>query len=118
MDIEKYLKEEKNTIENYLSRDYSLREEKSGQRAERLLAAMSYSLNAGGKRLRPILTLCAYRACGGTGEQVYGGACALEMIHTYTLIHDDLPAMDDDDFRRGKPACHRKFGQEEPCTQA
>lgn len=73
--------------------------------------AMNHGILAGGKRIRPILTLAACQACGGTAEQALPFACALEMIHTYSLIHDDLPCMDDDDFRRGKPTCHKVFGE-------
>jgi geranylgeranyl diphosphate synthase type II len=73
--------------------------------------AMRYSLFAGGKRLRPALCLAAAEACGGTPERAMPLACAVECIHTYSLIHDDLPAMDDDDFRRGKPTSHKVFGE-------
>lgn len=73
--------------------------------------AMNYSLLAGGKRLRPILTLECCRACGGTDSQALSLACAVEMIHTYSLIHDDLPCMDDDDLRRGKPTNHKVYGE-------
>jgi geranylgeranyl diphosphate synthase type II len=73
--------------------------------------SMRYSVFAGGKRLRPILMMGAFEAVGGTGEKVFPFACALEMIHTYSLIHDDLPAMDDDDFRRGKPTNHKVYGE-------
>ncbi len=73
--------------------------------------AMHYSLNIGGKRIRPILVLEFCRLCGGLIEDVLDVACAIEMIHTYSLIHDDLPCMDNDDLRRGKPACHIKFNQ-------
>ena len=73
--------------------------------------AMSYSLLAGGKRLRPVLTLMACEACGGAIEAALPAACAIEMVHTYSLIHDDLPAMDDDDLRRGRPTCHVQFGE-------
>ena len=73
--------------------------------------AAKYSLFAGGKRLRPILTLLSAKACGFSYADVMPAACAMEMIHTYSLIHDDLPAMDDDDFRRGKPTSHKKFGE-------
>src|SRR5947207_3808864 len=76
-----------------------------------LAEAMSYSLLAPGKRLRPLLVLLACEAGGGRDEQALPAACAVEMIHTYSLIHDDLPAMDDDDLRRGLPTCHRKFGE-------
>src|SRR5215207_6336932 len=73
--------------------------------------AMAYSLFAPGKRLRPLLVVLACEAAGGTLELALPSACAVEMIHTYSLIHDDLPAMDDDDLRRGQPTCHRKFGE-------
>lgn len=77
---------------------------------EELLSAMKYSLYAGGKRLRPILAFAAAEACGGNAIETLPVAVALEMIHTYSLIHDDLPAMDDDDMRRGKLANHKVFG--------
>jgi len=78
--------------------------------SERLCEAMNYSLLAGGKRLRPVLLLAAADAVGGRGEHFLRTACAIEMIHTYSLIHDDLPAMDDDDYRRGKLTNHKVFG--------
>jgi geranylgeranyl diphosphate synthase type II len=78
---------------------------------EELYRAMRYSLFAGGKRLRPILCIAAAEAVGGNHENVIPVACALEMIHTYSLIHDDLPAMDDDEMRRGKPTNHMVFGE-------
>ena len=73
--------------------------------------AMRYSLFAGGKRLRPVLTLAAAEACGGTVANALPAACAVECIHTYSLIHDDLPCMDDDDLRRGRPTSHKVFGE-------
>src|SRR6186713_375852 len=73
--------------------------------------AMRYSLFAGGKRLRPILCLAAAEACGGRISSALPLACALECIHTYSLVHDDLPSMDNDDFRRGRPTCHKVFGE-------
>ncbi len=76
-----------------------------------LLEAMRYSLLAPGKRLRPLLVMLASEACGGRDEDALPAACAVEMIHAYSLIHDDLPAMDDDDLRRGQPTCHKKFGE-------
>jgi geranylgeranyl diphosphate synthase type II len=76
-----------------------------------LRAAIRYSLLAPGKRLRPLLVLMAAEACGGARSRALPAACAVEMIHTYSLIHDDLPAMDDDDLRRGQPTCHVKFGE-------
>ena len=78
---------------------------------ENLMRAMEYSLMAGGKRLRPILLMAAADAVNGTGEKFITVADALEMIHTYSLIHDDLPAMDDDDYRRGKLTNHKVFGE-------
>jgi geranylgeranyl diphosphate synthase type II len=77
----------------------------------RLHQAMRYSVFAGGKRLRPVLIIAACEAVGGPAERVLPAACAMEMIHTYSLIHDDLPAMDDDDFRRGRPTNHKVFGE-------
>ncbi|MBR6874094.1 MAG: polyprenyl synthetase family protein [Ruminococcus sp.] len=74
-----------------------------------LLEAMEYSLMAGGKRLRPVLMLEFCRMCGGDPEKYTDIACTIEMIHTFSLIHDDLPCMDNDDFRRGKPSCHKAF---------
>ncbi len=73
--------------------------------------AMRYSVFAGGKRIRPILMMAACEAVGGSPQQVLPAACAIEMIHSYSLIHDDLPAMDDDDFRRGKPTNHKVYGE-------
>lgn len=74
--------------------------------------AMRYSVENGGKRIRPALLLEFCRVCGGDYKKAVPFACALEMIHTYSLIHDDLPCMDNDDFRRGKPSCHIAFGEE------
>ncbi len=76
-----------------------------------LREAMRYSLLAPGKRLRPMLVLLAAEACGGNLPAAMPAACAVEMIHAYSLIHDDLPAMDDDDLRRGRPTCHKVFGE-------
>lgn len=73
--------------------------------------AMRHSVFAGGKRLRPVLCLAAAEACGGSKEAAGFNACAVECLHTYTLIHDDLPCMDDDDLRRGVPTCHKVFGE-------
>lgn len=90
--------------------DKALRKYLSPRYPERLYEAMSYSVFAGGKRLRPVLMLSACETVGGRTEDVLPFACAMEMIHTYSLIHDDLPAMDNDDFRRGKPTNHKVFG--------
>ncbi len=78
---------------------------------EQLFEAMDYSLSAGGKRLRPVLLLAACETLGGDVNEALPFACALEMIHTYSLIHDDLPAMDNDDLRRGRPTNHKVFGE-------
>jgi geranylgeranyl diphosphate synthase type II len=77
----------------------------------RLHEAIRYSLFAGGKRIRPLLCIASSQSVGGTAEDVLPTACALEMIHTFSLIHDDLPAIDNDDFRRGLPTSHKKFGE-------
>lgn len=76
-----------------------------------LIDAMNYSLEAGGKRIRPVLVYAFCELFGGDYRKAVAPACAIEMIHTFSLIHDDLPAMDDDDFRRGKPSCHKAFGE-------
>lgn len=78
---------------------------------DEVVRASRYSLLSSGKRIRPILLLEFYKLCGGNDDCAYNFACALEMIHTYSLIHDDLPCMDNDDFRRGKPSCHKQFGE-------
>jgi len=78
---------------------------------EPIVEAMKYSLMAGGKRIRPVLCIAAVEAVGGKPQAVLPAACALEMVHTYSLIHDDLPAMDNDDLRRGKPTCHVAFDE-------
>lgn len=84
---------------------------KTSERPDRLLQAMTYSLMAGGKRFRSVLCVAAAEAVGGDLEDVLPAACALEMVHTYSLIHDDLPAMDDDALRRGQPTCHKAFDE-------
>ena len=94
-------------IDNKLKEVLSLRECEFSH----LLEAMSYSAEAGGKRIRPCLLMEFMRASGGNPQNALKFAVALEMIHTYSLIHDDLPCMDDDDMRRGKPSCHIKFGE-------
>ena len=76
-----------------------------------LLEAMRYSLLAGGKRIRPVLLLAFADLCGGREEDALPAACGIEMLHTYSLIHDDLPCMDDDDLRRGRPTCHKVYGE-------
>jgi len=79
---------------------------------DRLKEAIRYSVLNGGKRLRPVLCLATAKSVGSSTELVMPTACAIEFIHTYSLIHDDLPAIDDDDLRRGKPSCHKKFGED------
>lgn len=83
---------------------------KDGQ--ESVVQAMEYSLVIGGKRLRPVFALEFAQACGGSREDALPFACAMEYVHTYSLIHDDLPCMDNDDLRRGKPSCHKAFGED------
>ena len=78
---------------------------------QKLVSAMEYSLMAGGKRVRPMLVLEFAKLCGGSEEAAMPFACAIEMIHTYSLIHDDLPCMDNDDLRRGKPTNHKVYGE-------
>jgi geranylgeranyl diphosphate synthase type II len=106
-DLEAYLSERRATVEAALAQHLAACE---GAPAT-LREAMAYSLLAGGKRLRPILALASCEAVGGRVEDALDAACAVELIHTYSLIHDDLPAMDDDDFRRGRPTSHKKFGE-------
>jgi geranylgeranyl diphosphate synthase type II len=84
---------------------------KAKEKPATIHAAMRYSLFAGGKRLRPILCLAAAEACGGDLESAMPPACAVEILHTYSLVHDDLPCMDDDDLRRGRPTCHKVYGE-------
>jgi geranylgeranyl diphosphate synthase, type II len=106
-DLDRYLNERKTMVETALAAHLDRCE---GAPAT-LRDAMSYSLLAGGKRLRPILALAACEAVGARPEEAIDAACAVEFVHTYSLIHDDLPAMDDDDFRRGRPTSHKKFGE-------
>ncbi|MEI6177715.1 MAG: polyprenyl synthetase family protein [Verrucomicrobiota bacterium] len=84
---------------------------KAKERPTTIHAAMRYAVFAGGKRLRPVLCLAAADACGGEVSDALAPACALELMHTYSLVHDDLPAMDDDDLRRGRPTCHKVYGE-------
>lgn len=107
MNINTYLKKQKIIVDKALKK-YFL---KNVDEPAILNAAMRYSVFAGGKRLRPILCIVACDVCGCVEKNVLPTACGLEMIHTYSLIHDDLPAMDDDDYRRGKLTSHKKFGE-------
>lgn len=106
IDIKEYLHEKQRIVEERLERLWDGKDDAIG-----LLGAMRYSLMAGGKRLRPILCIAASEAVGGNQEDALPAACALELIHTYSLIHDDLPAMDNDDLRRGKPTSHKVYGE-------
>ncbi len=97
-----YLPAVNRALEKYLTAPYD---------PHRVLDAMYYSASAGGKRIRPMLTLEFARLCGGDWEKALPFACGIEMVQTYSLIHDDLPCMDDDDLRRGKPSCHVQFDE-------
>ncbi len=106
-DLERYLRERTETVnaalDGFLPR--------GTVRPSTIHKAMRYSLFAGGKRIRPAMVLAAAEACGGEVLDALPAACAVECVHTYSLVHDDLPAMDDDDFRRGKPTNHKVFGE-------
>jgi len=105
--LQKYLGARQKLIDQALGRFLPRASEKPAT----IHKAMRYSIFVGGKRLRPILCLAAAEACGGNVPQAMAPACAVECIHTYSLIHDDLPCMDDDDFRRGQPTNHKVFGE-------
>ncbi|MEA3428263.1 MAG: farnesyl diphosphate synthase [Thermodesulfobacteriota bacterium] len=105
-DLNSYLVSKSNYINNSLNE--ILQDTLS---SSRILSAMKYSLMAGGKRIRPVLCIAAAEAVGGKADEVLPVACAIEMIHTYSLIHDDLPAIDNDGFRRGKTTCHIAFDE-------
>jgi geranylgeranyl diphosphate synthase, type II len=107
MDLKNYLFERKSFIDRELAQFLPA----ANGPSYRVVEAMRYSLLGGGKRLRPILCLAAADAVAGETHLVLPVACSLEMIHTYSLIHDDLPAMDDDDLRRGRPTCHKQFDE-------
>ena len=106
MNLKTYLKSRQRKIDRALERYLPGK----NTRPPTIHKAMRYSLFAGGKRLRPILCLAAAEACDGEIDNALPLACALECIHTYSLVHDDLPSMDNDDFRRGRPTCHKVFG--------
>ena len=113
MDIKRYLQEKKEIVDLALERYIPpLPDEREEVKSPTSLhKAMRYSLFAGGKRIRPILSMAAFEAVGGRGDGILPFTCALEVIHTYSLIHDDLPAMDNDDYRRGQLTCHKVFGE-------
>ena len=106
-DLKKYLERRRKVVDEAL--DNYLPKEKDEPKI--IHRAMRYSVFAGGKRLRPILAMASFELVGGKGNSILPAACALELIHTYSLIHDDLPCMDDDDLRRGKPTSHKVFGE-------
>ena len=106
MDLKRYLVGRQKEIDRALDRFLP----KATVAPATIHKAMRYSLFAGGKRLRPVLCLAAAEACGGKTRAALPHACAVECIHTYSLIHDDLPSMDNDDLRRGRPTCHKVFG--------
>ncbi|HEX4665564.1 MAG TPA: farnesyl diphosphate synthase [Chthoniobacterales bacterium] len=106
VDVKRYLTARQKEVDRALDRYLP----KASTKPATIHKAMRYSLFAGGKRLRPILCLAAGQACGGLTKSALPLACAVECIHTYSLIHDDLPSMDNDDFRRGRPTCHKIFG--------
>lgn len=107
MNLAKYLEERRRLVDQALQQALSA----GGAFPRTIDKAMRYSLFSGGKRIRPILALASGEAVGGVIERIMPFACALEMIHSYSLVHDDLPAMDDDDLRRGKPTNHIVFGE-------
>ena len=107
MNLNLYLEREKRLIDKALDKCLPPLEEYPPL----IHKAMRYSVFPGGKRIRPVLLLASYRLCGGKIEDVLPAACAIELIHSYSLIHDDLPALDNDDYRRGKLSCHKKFGE-------
>lgn len=107
MDLKNYLAARAKEVDTALDRHLP----KKSAAPATIHAAMRYTVFAGGKRLRPILCLAAAEACGGKLENAMLPACAVEVLHTYSLVHDDLPCMDDDDLRRGRPTCHKVYGE-------
>ena len=107
MNIQTYLKKKSRKIDEALDAFLP----KKRELPVSLHEAMRYAVFSGGKRVRPILALAACEAVGGKEKDAMAAACALELIHNYSLVHDDLPCMDDDDTRRGRPTCHKKFGE-------
>ena len=107
MDIKKYLQEKGDIVNNALDRLLP----GENEFPQKLHKAMRYSVFAGGKRIRPVLAIASAETFGGLTDSIIDIACAVELIHTYSLIHDDLPAIDNDDMRRGMPTCHKVFGE-------
>lgn len=106
MDLKQYITEKREAVDSFFHSYF-----KEQRKPSVLQQAMLYSLFAGGKRIRPILALASYEACGGNPTEIVPYASTLELVHTYSLIHDDLPAMDNDDLRRGKPTNHKIYGE-------
>jgi geranylgeranyl diphosphate synthase type II len=109
--FEAYSESKTKLINEYIEFSLGRFRQNVSQRFGPLLEAMKYSLEGGGKRLRPLLVMASAECQGIPAEHVLPAACAIEYIHTYSLIHDDLPALDDDDTRRGKPSSHKRFGE-------
>ena len=107
MEFKQWLKDKTEKADNYIKSVIAVKDNPQ----KLIYEAMNYSLNAGGKRLRPVLLLASYEVFGGLEDDALPFAASMEMIHTYSLIHDDLPAMDNDDYRRGKPSNHKQFGE-------
>lgn len=107
INIEDYLKTKKGIVENYINNILPV----YNSPCDKLSQAVEYSLFSGGKRFRPILCIATGEVLGGKEEKLLPVACALEFIHNYSLLHDDLPCMDNDDYRRGQPTCHKKFDE-------
>ena len=107
MDIKKYLQEKGDIVNKALDRLLP----GENEFPQKLHKAMRYSVFAGGKRIRPVLVMASAETFGGLTDSIIDIACAVELIHTYSLIHDDLPAIDNDDIRRGMPTCHKVFGE-------
>lgn len=113
MDILRYLREKKEIVDRALEGYFPNLDSTNSKTSypHSLHLAIRHSLINGGKRIRPILSIASFEAVGGKGDRILPFACGLEMIHTYSLIHDDLPSIDNDDYRRGKPTCHKVFGE-------
>jgi len=107
IDLKTFLEEKRELVDSWLDRFLPPENEPPTV----LHKAMRYSVFAGGKRIRPILAILSFEASGGKGEAIFAPACAMELVHTFSLVHDDLPCMDDDDLRRGKPTLHKLFGE-------
>ncbi|RJQ51331.1 MAG: polyprenyl synthetase family protein [Nitrospiraceae bacterium] len=110
MNLGDYLEAKRRAVDAFLEKNIS-RGKKQKDCPEHLRESMGYSLMAGGKRLRPILSIASFEAAGGKSDSILPVAASLELVHTYSLIHDDLPSMDNDDFRRNKPTNHKVFGE-------